>query len=266
MAPGGAQLEGGVDRTTLIGGVETTSTNRAERPVLKADTPRLDPRGATQPGKGSDASRSTGDVSGQVLPRSRPVPPGNSRPAAGSPGTGRGASESHTTTSVTGKIIGQGGNAAPSDDEVRATAHRLTSEISGAPAQGRAANNEFTRSYFFSQGVLHGLLDGASEASGAMARTQVALYYLATARFVDAQRVLGYTGSHAILRDMQQDLQDWKAAATTTTDPYTAYDNGRTAGRLLGKAFVQRFADRVGHGGDLPAPPDLTVSLPKAKP
>ncbi|MEZ5651251.1 MAG: hypothetical protein R3E87_11955 [Burkholderiaceae bacterium] len=261
--PGRPPLQGGTRQTVLTGGVDQSGTDTDRPPVLTPEVPQLDPRGAPAPGTGGDSSRSTGDVNGTLLPRTKPAPAGGNGAAGGDPGIGRGGSGSRTTTSVTGTILGSSNESPPGDDQVRETARRLSAEGPDAAARGPAVNNDFTRSYFFTQGVLHGLLDGASEASGAMARTQVAAYYLMTGRPVEAQRVLGYTGRDSVIRDMQQDLQDWQTVATTTTDPYSAYANGRTAGRLLGKSLTQKFTDQVGHAGHLPTPPDAAVSPPK---
>ncbi|MEQ8860376.1 MAG: hypothetical protein RIC56_17185 [Pseudomonadales bacterium] len=230
---GAPPLSGGISTTTLEGGIQ--ETDRAPLPALKPLTPILDPRGK---GTAGNESNSTGDVSGTVLPGSKPQP--TSKPAQ--TGSGRASDSSRTTATVSGKIIGSGGDSDTPGGDTGKAVDQANDEIQGQPEQGGTVNHPITRSYFFAQGFLNGVMEGAGEASGSVARAQVGLYYLLTGRAKQAADIMGFKDRDSAIKEMQKDIEGWKTATTTSNDPFSAYENGRFEGRQLGKFFVGKYA------------------------
>jgi hypothetical protein len=104
--------------------------------------------------------------------------------------------------------------------------------------------NEFTRQYFFAQGVLQGLTDAADEAGGRVGRVMIAAYFILTGRPREAEIWLGRSGESITVADLERDLQRWNdvfAREPRGTTARQSYERGRAAAQRLATLIAERY-------------------------
>jgi hypothetical protein len=224
---------------------------------LTPQTPQLDTRGGSNAGSGKDNSTTNSNASGTISPATT---------TTNKPGSGTKRSHTSVRTDVKGEILGTGGSSTRlTDVEVKNTAQKLESALNkGIPGQKGTVNHPFTRGYFFTQGVLLGVLDGASQTSGSMARVQVATYYILTGRPIQAQNVLGLKESDTTIKQMQKGIKQWQQVVNDVDTPHDLHRNGRFAGKQLANVLISKFAGKLSGTSGLSTPQG--TSLPTYEP
>jgi hypothetical protein len=188
-----------------------------------------------------------GDVRGEVV--------------RGNPG-GQGGTGSRTETSVRGEIVGSGGRPSGGGGGLPpgeaggggdpAGPQRVEKEVRGVvlgsgtgTAPGGTVANDFTRNYFFAQGVLQGTADAGQQLGGRLGQLMIASYYLIKLDPVSAQAWLGLTPGQSItIQDLQNDLADFADVIygdPQGTDLQHSYESGRTVGKKLTDLFIGKY-------------------------
>jgi hypothetical protein len=235
----------------------------AGTPPLLPRTPELDTTPSAS-GAGGGSRQTSGDTSASVRPGTNGT-------------TGAGGGSRTTTTSTSARIVSSnppgtsGDGAAGSGDpqvelDVRAVLRSSTDEPDGP--NGGTISNDFTRSYFFAQGVRDGLGKAAEETGGNAARIQIAAYYVMMGHPRKARDLLGFKmGQYVTIESLTKKIVEFFDAMTPKKDVSSvqqSYNVGVQTGKNLGGFLIDHYTGKV-DGLDVPEAlkiPDLTDSVP----
>jgi hypothetical protein len=266
---GSRPLQGQVDQTDLRGGVdelapfelhaEQGDQQPGEEIVLRPGTPQLDTRQPTG-GSGGTGSRTTTDLGGKLTPGSPGAKPGGEGGTSSqsttrlggklTPGSsgggdsgGAGGVETRVETSVSGKIVGSGNGGSPGGNGGAAGGNGSggNSGNNGNPPRGSGPGgtvpNDFTRNYFFAQGMLKGVDDAGQQLGGRLGQIMIATQYVVRGDYKRAQQWLGLQPGQSItVADLQKDLEQFSEVINGDpdgTDLRHSYESGRTVGKKL---------------------------------